>query len=88
MLKVSRTRLKTLAYDTIVANARFFGSIDKVPRMALTVGVGTVMEAKEVLIIITGVHKAYALYKTVEEGVNHMWTVSAIQVCHCKVFSN
>ena len=55
----SRTRIKTLAYDTIVANSRFFGGdIDKVPKMALTVGVGTVMDAREVLIIITGVHKA------------------------------
>jgi len=76
----SRTRIKTLAYDTIVANARFFdGDISKVPKMALTVGVGTVMDAREVVIIISGVHKAFALYKAVEEGINHMWTVSAIQ---------
>ena len=46
---VSRTRVKTLAMDTIQANARFFdGDLSKVPTMALTVGVGTVMEAKEV----------------------------------------
>lgn len=46
---VSRTRVKTLAKDTIVANARFFdGDLSKVPTMALTVGVGTVMDAKEV----------------------------------------
>lgn len=77
----SRTRIKTLAYDTIVANARFFGGdISKVPRQALTVGVGTVMDAREVLIIITGLAKSYALYKCIEEGVNHMWTVSAIQM--------
>jgi len=48
--------------------------------MALTVGVGTVMDAREVLIIISGISKAYALYKVVEEGVNHMWTVSMIQL--------
>jgi len=77
----SRTRIKTLAYDTIVANSRFFGGeIDKVPRMALTVGVATVMEAREVLIIITGISKALALAKCIEEGVSHMWTVSAIQM--------
>lgn len=77
----SKTRVKTLAYDTIVANSRFFGGdINKVPKMALTVGVGTVMDAREVVVIITGVHKAFALYKAVEEGVNHMWTVSAIQM--------
>ncbi|XP_068596370.1 glucosamine-6-phosphate isomerase 1 isoform X1 [Brachionichthys hirsutus] len=76
----SRTRVKTLAKDTIMANARFFdGDLAKVPTMALTVGVGTVMDAKEVMILITGAHKAFALYKAIEEGVNHMWTVSAFQ---------
>lgn len=77
---VSRTRVKTLAMDTILANARFFdGDLSKVPTMALTVGVGTVMDAKEVMILITGAHKAFALYKAIEDGVNHMWTVSAFQ---------
>ncbi|KAK1175577.1 glucosamine-6-phosphate isomerase 2 [Acipenser oxyrinchus oxyrinchus] len=77
---VSRTRVKTLAKDTIVANARFFGNdLSKVPTMTLTVGVGTVMDAREVMILITGAHKAFALYKAIEEGVNHMWTVSAFQ---------
>jgi len=62
------------------ANARFFGNdINKVPKQALTVGVGTVMDAKEVMILITGSHKAFALYKAIEEGINHMWTVSAFQ---------
>ncbi|XP_044737073.1 glucosamine-6-phosphate isomerase isoform X2 [Chrysoperla carnea] len=76
----SRTRVKTLAQDTLEANARFFGNdISKVPSQALTVGVGTVMDAKEVMILITGTHKAFALYKAIEEGVNHMWTVSAFQ---------
>lgn len=76
---VSRTRVKTLAKDTIVANARFFGDQMSVPTMALTVGVGTVMDAREVLILITGAHKAFALHKAIEDGVNHMWTVSAFQ---------
>lgn len=53
--------------------------MDKVPKQALTVGVGTVMDSKEVMILITGSHKAFALYKAIEEGVNHMWTVSAFQ---------
>ncbi|XP_059482999.1 glucosamine-6-phosphate isomerase isoform X2 [Neocloeon triangulifer] len=77
---VSRTRVKTLAQDTLEANARFFNNdISKVPKQALTVGVGTVMDAREVMILITGNHKAFALYKAIEEGVNHMWTVSAFQ---------
>ncbi|KAK2170238.1 hypothetical protein NP493_1156g00008 [Ridgeia piscesae] len=76
----SRTRIKSLALDTIQANARFFGGdITKVPHQALTVGVATVMDAREVMIIITGVHKSLALHKAIEEGINHMWTVSAFQ---------
>ncbi|PVV00499.1 hypothetical protein BB560_005117 [Smittium megazygosporum] len=77
----SRTRVKTLAYETVIANARFFnGDVNQVPKLALTVGVGTVMDAREVVIIITGAHKAIALAKCIEEGVNHMWTVSSIQL--------
>ena len=77
----SRTRIKTLAYDTIVANSRFFGGdVEKVPIMALTVGVATVMASDEVMVLITGLNKAVALHMCIEEGVNHMWTVSAIQM--------
>jgi glucosamine-6-phosphate deaminase len=77
----SKTRIKTLTMDTIIANSRFFDNdINKVPKTALTVGVKTVMDAEEVMIIITGHGKARALSKVVEEGVNHMWTVSALQL--------
>jgi glucosamine-6-phosphate deaminase len=77
----SRTRIKTLTYDTIVANSRFFDNdIRQVPKTALTVGVGTIMDARKLLIIITGFNKARALQKVVEEGVNHMWTVSMLQL--------
>lgn len=77
---VSRTRIKTLNKDTIIANARFFGGdLSQVPTRALTVGVQTVMDAREVMILITGAHKAYALHKAIEEGISHMWTVSAFQ---------
>jgi len=80
----SRTRVKTLNYDTIVANARFFdGDLEKVPKRALTVGVGTVMDSREVLIIATGINKSMALHQAIEKGVNHMWTVSAIQMHPC-----
>ena len=51
----SRTRIKTLTTDTIIANSRFFDNdVNKVPKTALTVGVGTVLSAKEVLIICNG----------------------------------
>jgi hypothetical protein len=80
----SRTRVKTLAYETIVANARFFNSqLELVPKMALTVGVATIMDAREVLLIITGHAKAAALERCVEQGVNHMFTLSAIQMHPC-----
>jgi glucosamine-6-phosphate deaminase len=77
----SRTRVKTLAQDTRVANSRFFGDdVELVPKMALTVGVGTVMDAKEVVVIATGEKKAVAVRMAVEEGVNHWWTMSALQM--------
>ncbi len=77
----SRTRIKTLTYDTIAANSRFFeNDIAKVPKTALTTGVGTILDAKEILLIIAGHQKARALAHVVEAGVNHMWTVSALQL--------
>ncbi|MDR2629752.1 MAG: glucosamine-6-phosphate deaminase [Spirochaetaceae bacterium] len=77
----SRTRVKTLTRDTKIANARFFeGDQSRVPSLALTVGVGTVMDAREVLIIVNGHHKARALRAAVEEGINHLWTLSCLQM--------
>ena len=77
----SRTRQKTLTTDTIIANSRFFDNdVNKVPKTALTVGVGTVMDAREVLIMVNGHQKARALQHAVEEPVSHMWTISALQM--------
>jgi len=77
----SRTRVKTLNAETRAANARFFGGDpEKVPATALTVGVGTVMDAREVMIIVGGRGKARALKAVVEEGVSHMWTLSCLQM--------
>ena len=79
----SRTRIKTLTYDTILANSRFFDNdVNKVPKTALTVGVGTVLDSEEVLIIVNGHNKARALQHAIEGGVNHMWTISALQMHH------
>jgi len=78
---VSKTRIKTLTKDTIIANSRFFGGdVNKVPKTALTVGVATVLGAKEVLIIVNGHGKARALRHAIEESVNHLWTVSSLQL--------
>ena len=77
----SRTRVKTLTEDTKRVNSRFFDNDpEKVPSTALTVGVGTVMDAREVLILVSGQNKAMALHKAVEEGINHMWTLSCLQL--------
>ena len=77
----SRTRQKTLTTDTIIANSRFFDNdVNKVPKTALTVGVGTVLSAREVMIIVNGHNKARALYHAVEGPVMQMWTISALQM--------
>lgn len=78
---VSRTRVKSLATETIMANARFFnGDLNAVPRMALTVGVQTIMDAREVVIIATGAAKAMAVKQAVEGGVSHLCTLSCLQM--------
>lgn len=77
----SRTRVKSLTSDTIIANSRFFDyDVNKVPKTALTVGVGTVMDAKEVLILCNGHGKARALRHAIEEAVSQQWTISALQL--------
>ena len=77
----SRTRIKTLTQDTRIANSRFFDNdISQVPRLALTVGVGTLLDSQEILVLITGHNKALALEAAVEGSVNHLWTISALQL--------
>ncbi|KAK6361872.1 hypothetical protein TWF730_005584 [Orbilia blumenaviensis] len=77
----SKTRVKTLTSDTIAANARFFdGNINSVPKSAVTVGVKTVMDAKEVILIADGRGKAEAVRQAVEGSISHMWTVTALQM--------
>ena len=77
----SRTRIKSLTTDTIIANSRFFGGdVNQVPKTALTVGIGTVMDAKEVLVVVNGHNKARALQQAVEGSVNQMWTITALQL--------
>lgn len=77
----SRTRVKTLTSETIEANSRFFGGdAGKVPTTVLTMGIGTIMDAEEVLIIATGDKKARALHHAVEGSINHMWPISILQM--------
>ncbi|MDR2409800.1 MAG: glucosamine-6-phosphate deaminase, partial [Bacteroidales bacterium] len=77
----SATRIKTLTTDTIIANSRFFDNdVNKVPKQALTVGVGTIMYAREVLVLANGHSKARALAQAVEGAVSQMWTITALQM--------
>ena len=77
----SRTRVKSLTTDTIIANSRFFDNdVNKVPKTSVTVGVATVLDAKEVLIMVNGHNKARALQQAVEGAVNQMWTITALQM--------
>ena len=77
---VSKTRVKSLAYDTKMVNSRFFDNdISKVPALAMTVGVGTILSAKVVLILAFGHKKANAIQKAVEGPCTHTCTLSALQ---------
>lgn len=76
----SRTRVKTLTEDTIIVNSRFFGGdVTKVPKLALTVGVGTVCSANEVMVLALGHKKARAVQQCVEGALSHVWTITALQ---------
>ena len=77
----SRTGVRVLTSDTRIVNGRFFGNDpEKVPAKALSVGIATVTDSKEVLILINGHNKARALAASVEGGVSQKWTCSALQM--------
>ena len=77
----SRTGVRALTTDTRIVNSRFFGNDpEAVPAKALSVGIGTVMDSREVLILINGHNKARALAASVEGGVSQKWTCSALQM--------
>lgn len=77
----SRTRVQSLTNETIKVNSRFFDNdINQVPKQALTVGVGTLLDAKEVLIIASGTNKAQALAQGIEGAVSQSCTLSALQL--------
>jgi len=82
----SRTRVKTLTKETIDDNARFFKNADEVPRFAITMGVGAIMEAKKILLIATGKSKAQAIADAVEGPITQMNTASILQLHPDTVF--
>ncbi|HTI04768.1 MAG TPA: glucosamine-6-phosphate deaminase [Gemmatimonadales bacterium] len=76
----SRTRLKTLSEQTINDNARFFERREDVPVYAITMGVGTILEARKLILIASGKSKAKAIAQAVEGPVTSMVTASALQM--------
>jgi glucosamine-6-phosphate deaminase len=76
----SRTRIKTLTERTVRDNARFFTTMEEVPRYALTMGVGTIMDARELLLLATGEAKADAIKAAVEGPITAMLPASIIQM--------
>lgn len=76
----SRTRIKTLAQQTIQDNARFFDRPEDVPRYAITMGVGTILEARKIVLLANGKSKADAVAAAIEGPVTSMCTASALQL--------
>lgn len=76
----SRTRIKTLTPETVADNARFFDSPDEVPRHVLTMGVGTILEAREVILLAFGAGKAPAVRRAVEGPLTASCPASALQL--------
>jgi glucosamine-6-phosphate deaminase len=79
----SRTRIKTITPQTAADNARFFGSADKVPRHVITMGVGTIMEARQCLLLATGATKALAAAQMAEGPVTADCPASVLQMHPC-----
>ncbi len=76
----SKTRDKELNTNTLIANSRFFNNnINEVPKSAITVGIDTLLQSKEVMILVSGVKKALALQQCIEGGVSHLWPISVLQ---------
>lgn len=76
----SRTRIKTLDEKTRMDNARFFNSLDEVPKYAITMGVGTIMEAKRLLLLANGIKKADAIKATVEGPIMAKFPATIVQL--------
>jgi len=76
----SRTRVKTLTKSTIEANSRFFGEGERQPTDSMTMGIGTILDARQVVLLATGTHKAQAIKGCVEGPVSASCPASALQL--------
>jgi glucosamine-6-phosphate deaminase len=75
----SRTHIVDLAESTRRANARFFDSINEVPSKAITMGIGTIMESKKILLLVSGEKKATALAKLLNDEVSEDFPASVLK---------
>jgi glucosamine-6-phosphate deaminase len=75
----SRTRIKTLTRETRDDNARFFNSADDVPRHCITMGIGTIMEARQIVLLAFGEQKAVAVQQVIEGPISAMWPATILQ---------
>jgi len=76
----SRTRIKTLTRQTREDNARFFGSVDEVPRHCITMGIGTIMDVRRIVLLAFGSHKTAAVQQVVEGPVSATWPATILQM--------
>lgn len=76
----SRTRVTTLASQTVSDNSRYFDSLDLVPRQAITMGIGTILDAREILMLATGAGKRDAVVRTIEGPLSPACPASALQL--------
>lgn len=75
----SRTRIKTLGMKTRLDNSRFFSHLEHVPKYAITMGVGTIMECKKLLLLASGINKAEAIKATVEGPIMAKYPATIVQ---------
>jgi glucosamine-6-phosphate deaminase len=76
----SRTRIKTLTRETREDNARFFDSVDEVPRHCITMGIGTIMDARKIVLLAFGRRKAAAVQQVVEGSISATWPATILQM--------
>ena len=76
----SRTRIKTLTRETREDNARFFDSPEEVPRHCITMGIGTIMDARQIVLLAFGDRKAAAVQQVVEGPISAMWPATILQM--------
>ena len=76
----SRTRVKTLTRETIANNRQYFDTAEAQPQLAITMGIATIMDANEILLLATGAEKAEAVRQSIEGPVSSMWPASILQM--------